>query len=249
MISIRDDATLRGGRREERRCGGRDSFGCRWRRCRGGVGSGRGRGGSSSRRGRARRIGRARGTTAVARARHLAGEGGAPLAQVGARVPVPAAVARGVAQGRVPRRPLLGAERSRPPRRRGRRGGRPGPRAAGARRPLRQGRQPRRPTARERLEQPLSLARAPYAHRGEARARLRPPQLPKAPARAARRRSAQLGALVRGVAAERPRRRRRARRAPVARREPGRRSEDLARDGRLASRGWRHRARRAAQVG
>ena len=185
----------------------------------------------------------------LARARDAASERRAPFASIGARVSILAAVARGVAQGGVSGHSFLGAERSRPPRRRRRRTGRSRPRAPGARGPLRQGRQPRGPTARERLVQPLSLSCAAHADGSEAWARLRPPQLPEAPAGAGGDRSAQLGALVRWVAAESPWPRRRGRRshlAEAARRQPGRRAEDVARDRRLASRGRRGRARRTA---
>jgi hypothetical protein len=57
---------------------------------------------------------------AVARARHAAGTTRDPFASIDAHLFKPPRVARGVPQVRFSRRPLLGPERSRPPRRRGR---------------------------------------------------------------------------------------------------------------------------------
>src|SRR5450432_3378564 len=81
---------------------------------------------------------------AVARARHAAGTTRNPFASIDAHLFEPSRIARGVPQIRFPRRPLLGPERSRPPRRRGRRAPRVRARGPGARRTLRRGRQPGR---------------------------------------------------------------------------------------------------------
>jgi hypothetical protein len=180
---------------------------------------------------------------AVAGPRDVAGAGGDPLAPLDARLSILAAITRVVAQGGVSGRSLFGAERPRAPRRRGRRADRARARDARARGALREGGQPGGPTTRERVEQPVSCPCAPHADGGAAWARLRSPELQEAPAGAAGRRSAQLGSVVRRVATWH--RRWRAERFPAARREPGRGSNDVARVPRLASRGRRHRARRA----
>ena len=238
------DATSRRAGRKGRRCGEGDSFGYRWR-----SGAGRGRGRGEARRGAAEPGASASGAAPppVARARDAADARGASFTPVGAGLSVLAAVARGFAQGRVSGHPLLGPERSRPPLRRRRRGDRAGPRSPGAGRPLRQGRQSSRPPAGQRVGQPLSRARAPHSDGGEARARLRPPQLPQAPPRTPRDRSPQLGTLVRRVAPARYPRRRQKPRTPrprPTRPEPRRRSENLASRRRLAPRRRPPRARR-----
>ena len=149
--------------------------GSSWRRSPGGARSGATRGGSSSRRGRARRIGRARGTGARWPVHvTLRACDAHPFASVGARLPVScrrSLAASHKAAFRVVHFSVqtdhvhLVVE--------GDEADRPRPRPAGAGRPLRQGRQPGGPAARERVEQPLSRARAPHADGDAARARLR----------------------------------------------------------------------------
>ena len=173
----------------------------------------------------------------LARARDVARVRRDPVAPICLGLSNCSAVARGFAQSRVSRRPLLGPKRSHPPRRRGGRSGRPCSWRSGARRPLRQGRQSRRRAAGPRVEQPSSPARAPHTHGDASRARLRPAELQEAPPRGARRRPSQLGAVVqRMVPAD----------AGAIRRPSRRAAEDLARDRWLATRGRRDRRRRAS---
>src|SRR5947207_12685763 len=103
--------------------GGREHFHARsWKGAaraadEGGLGRGACGGGTEARRDAAESAASASGTArgAVAGARHAARAGGDPLAAFDAGVLELAAVACGVAQGGVPRRPFLGPERSRPP--------------------------------------------------------------------------------------------------------------------------------------
>lgn len=178
----------------------------------------------------------------VAAARHVAYARGGPLSAVDARPPVAFRGPRRLAQGSLSRGPLLGPDGPHPPHRRGRRSGEPRARAAGARGPLREGRQPRIPPPRRRLGQSLPRSCAAHAVGGQARARLRPPRLPKAPASGARRRSAELRSLVRRLAATR----RAAGRRGGEDRLPGRPREDVARLDRVATGGRPRRARRGS---
>jgi hypothetical protein len=174
----------------------------------------------------------------MARSRHVARSAGASLLPFAERLRVLAPVARGFPQGRVPRRPLLGAERPCPSRRRGRPIGRARSWAAGAGRALRQGRQPGAAAEGDRMGESLSCARAAHAHRGAPRLRLRPAELQKTSGRGAGDRPAELGAVVRWMAASH----RGARRG-----EPRRVAQDLARETRLAPRGRRPRGSRTAE--
>ena len=127
----------------------------------------------------------------------------------------------------VSRPPLLGTAGSRARDRRGRRPRRADERHSRPRHPHRAGRQTRRPR-RQGLGRSLPRARADDAARGPPRDRLRAAQLPKAPARAGRHRSAQLRTVVRRLDAG-------ARTRPVLRR-PTSAAANLARDRRLAPR-------------
>ena len=184
----------------------------------------------------------------VARARHVARARRDPVAALRAHLSVRRAGARGLAQGFVPSRTFFGADRPHPSGRRGRRAGGARARPAGAGRPLREGDQPRCLPAWERLGEPLSRTRAAHAHRSAPWSRLRAPQLPEALARRARRRPAELGSVVRRVAASS---------SPVIRPSPclrrpavaarvmrGRPRADVARARRMATRGRVDRLRR-----
>jgi hypothetical protein len=183
----------------------------------------------------------------VAGARHVACPRRGPLSAIDEGVPGVVEGPRGLAQGRLPGDPLLRPARTYPSRGRGRRCREPRSRSARVRGPLREGDQPRERPSWLGLEQPLSLARAPHAGRGAAWARLRPPQLPKAPAGEAGRRSAELRAMVRRVEGSGFRPRRRDGRRPRGRRGCPQRScrlaEDVARRDRVATGGWPDRAR------
>jgi hypothetical protein len=136
----------------------------------------------------------------VAGACHVAGARGDSFVAIAAGVRVREGGDRAGARVGVSGRALFGADGSHPPDRRGRPTGRTRPGIAGPRRALREADQPRARTPRERVEQSVPRACAAHAAGDAARAGLRPPQLPEAPAGAARGRSAQLGALVQRVA-------------------------------------------------